>query len=170
MGAAATKPYGFMFFVPSIGVGGHCIPVDPSYLSYAADKAGVEASFINLANSVNVLMPRYIAGRIATLLGGSVLGKKIQIAGISYKPDVADTRESPALSLIQILREMGAEMTWCDEIVGKWSGETSTPLSAVDLGVIATAHSGVDYSAWKNTKTMVIDVSTSSNTGWPKFL
>jgi UDP-N-acetyl-D-glucosamine dehydrogenase len=159
-----------MSFVPSVGVGGHCIPVDPSYLSYAADKAGVEASFINLANSVNVLMPRYIAGRIATLLGGSVSGKKIQIAGISYKSDVADTRESPALSLMAILREMGAEVTWSDEVVGKWNGEASTPLSAADLGVIATAHSGVDYSAWKNTKTMVIDVSTSSNTGWPKFL
>ena len=170
LGAAATKPYGFMSFVPSIGVGGHCIPVDPSYLSFAADKAGVEASFINLANSVNVLMPRYIAGRISELLGGSVSGKKIQIAGISYKSDVADTRESPALSLMAILREMGAEVTWSDEVVGKWHDEASAPLSAADLGVIATAHSGVDYSAWKNTKTMVIDVSTSSNTGWPKFL
>jgi UDP-N-acetyl-D-glucosamine dehydrogenase len=170
LGAAATKPYGFMSFVPSIGVGGHCIPVDPSYLSFAADKAGVKASFINLANSVNVLMPRYIAGRISELLGGSVSGKKIQIAGISYKSDVADTRESPALSLMAILREMGAEVTWSDELVGKWHDEASTPLSAADLGVIATAHSGVDYSAWKNTKTMVIDVSTSSNPGWPKFL
>lgn len=170
LGAAATKPYGFMSFVPSIGVGGHCIPVDPTYLSYAADNAGVEALFINLANSVNLLMPRYIAGRISELLGGSVSGKKIQIAGISYKSDVADTRESPALSLMELLRDMGAEVTWSDEVVGKWNGKASTPLSAVDLGVIATAHSGVDYGAWKNTKTMVIDVSTSSNTGWPKFL
>lgn len=170
LGAAATKPYGFMSFVPSIGVGGHCIPVDPSYLSYAADKAGVEASFIDIANSVNVLMPRYIAGRIATLLGGSVSGKKIQIAGISYKSDVADTRESPALSLMEILRGMGAVVTWCDEVVGNWSGEASTPLTGVDVGVIATAHAGVDYSAWKNERTMVIDVSTAPNTGWPKFL
>jgi len=170
LGAAATKPYGFMTFVPSIGVGGHCIPVDPSYLSYAAGKAGVEASFINLANSVNVLMPRYIAGRISELLGGSVSGKKIQIAGISYKSDVADTRESPALSLMEILRGMGAVVTWCDEVVGNWSGEASTPLTGVDVGVIATAHAGVDYSAWKNERTMVIDVSTAPNTGWPKFL
>lgn len=170
LAAAATKPYGFMPFVPSVGVGGHCIPVDPSYLSYAAEKAGVEASFINLANSVNVLMPRYIAGRISELLGGSVSGKKIQIAGISYKSDVADTRESPALSLMEILRGMGAVVTWCDEVVGNWSGEASTPLSVVDVGVIATAHPGVDYSAWKNERTMVIDVSTAPNTGWPKFL
>ena len=168
--AAATKPFGFMSFAPSIGVGGHCIPVDPSYLSYAARAVGIDASFIDLANKVNVSMPNYIASRISELLDGSVSGKKIQIAGIAYKSDVADTRESPALSLIEILREMGAEVTWCDEIVGNWSGEASTPLSAADLGVIATAHSGVDYRAWKNTKTMVIDVSTSSNTGWPKFL
>lgn len=168
--AAATKPYGFMPFVPSIGVGGHCIPVDPSYLSYAARAVGIDASFINLANKVNASMPIYITSRISGLLGGSISGKTVQIAGISYKSDVADTRESPALTLMEILRDMGAVVTWSDEVVGKWNGEASTPLSAVDLGVIATAHSGVDYSAWKNTKTMVIDVSTSSNTGWPKFL
>lgn len=170
LGAAATKPYGFMPFLPSIGVGGHCIPVDPSYLSFAAEKVGVEASFINLANKVNASMPEYLAGRISGLLGGSVSGKTIQVAGISYKADVADTRESPALKLISLLRGAGAKVSWHDQVVGEWNGESSTPLSSVDLGVIATAHDGVDYSAWKNEKTMVIDVSTSSNTGWPKFL
>ena len=168
--AAATKPYGFMPFVPSIGVGGHCIPVDPSYLSYAAEQAGVEASFINLANKVNAGMPEYVAQRIAELLGGSVSGKRIQIAGISYKSDVSDTRESPALSLISVLNGMGAEVTWHDEIVGEYGGERSKPLSEVDLGVIATAHSGVDFGPWKNSGVMVIDVSTAANTGWPKFL
>jgi UDP-N-acetyl-D-glucosamine dehydrogenase len=103
-------------------------------------------------------------------LGGSVSGKTIQVAGISYKADVADTRESPALKLISLLRGAGAKVSWHDQVVGEWNGESSTPLSSVDLGVIATAHDGVDYSAWKNEKTMVIDVSTSSNTGWPKFL
>lgn len=170
LGAAATKPYGFMPFLPSIGVGGHCIPVDPSYLSFAAEKVGVEASFINLANKVNASMPEYLAGRISGLLGGSVSGKTIQVAGISYKAGVADTRESPALKLISLLRGAGAKVSWHDQVVGEWNGESSTPLSSVDLGVIATAHDGVDYSAWKNEKTMVIDVSTSSNTGWPKFL
>jgi UDP-N-acetyl-D-glucosamine dehydrogenase len=168
--AAATKPYGFMSFMPSVGVGGHCIPVDPSYLSFAAEKAGVEAAFINLANNVNAGMPRYVATRIADLLGGSVKGKRIQVVGISYKADVSDTRESPALALIKVLREMGALVSWHDEIVGEFSGEASKPLAEVDLGVIATAHSGVDYSAWKNSGVMVIDVSTSSKTGWPKFL
>jgi UDP-N-acetyl-D-glucosamine dehydrogenase len=168
--AAATKPYGFMPFTPSIGVGGHCIPVDPSYLSYAAETAGVEAAFINLANKVNAGMPEYVASRIAALLGGSVAGKRIQIAGISYKADVPDTRESPALALIGVLREMGAVVDWHDEVVKSYGSEASKPLAAVDLGVIATAHSGVDYGPWKNGGVMVIDVSTSPNTGWPKFL
>ncbi len=170
LGAAATKPYGFMPFLPSIGVGGHCIPVDPSYLSFAAEKVGVEASFINLANKVNASMPEYLAGRISGLLGGSVSGKTIQVAGISYKADVADTRESPALKLISLLRGAGAKVSWHDQVVGEWNGESSTPLSSVDLGVIATAHDGVDDSAWKNEKTMVIDASTAPHTGWPKFL
>ncbi len=170
LAAAATKPYGFMPFVPSIGVGGHCIPVDPSYLSYAAENAGVEAAFINLANKVNVSMPEYIAARIVDLLGGSVAGKRIQVAGIAYKADVSDTRGSPALALISALRGLGADVLWHDSVVGSWNGESSAALTSVDLGVIATAHTGVDYMAWKNGNTMVIDVSTGVSTGWPKFL
>ena len=169
LSAAATKPYGFMPFLPSIGVGGHCIPVDPTYLSYAARQVGVEASFINLANQVNAAMPDYIAARIKTQLG-SMIGKSIQIAGISYKADVSDIRQSPAILLIEKLREMGAEVSWHDQVVGQWAAESSSALKNVDLGVIAIAHSGVDYGAWRNSKTMVIDLSTSPNTGWPKFL
>jgi UDP-N-acetyl-D-glucosamine dehydrogenase len=169
LSAAATKPYGFMPFLPSIGVGGHCIPVDPTYLSYSARQVGVEASFINLANQVNAAMPDYIAVRIKTQLG-SMTGKSIQIAGISYKADVSDIRQSPAILLIEKLREMGAEVSWHDQVVGQWAAESSSALKNVDLGVIAIAHSGVDYGAWKNSKTMVIDLSTAPNTGWPKFL
>jgi UDP-N-acetyl-D-glucosamine dehydrogenase len=168
--AASSKPYGFMPFMPSIGVGGHCIPVDPSYLSFAARQAGVDSSFIDLANNVNALMPEYIAARIEKLLGGKIAGKRIQIAGISYKADVSDTRESPALALIAKLRELGADVTWHDERVGVFNEEKSSRLEAVDLGIIATAHSGVDYSSWKNSQSMVIDLSTTSNTGWQKFL
>ena len=168
--AAATKPYGFMSFIPSIGVGGHCIPVDPSYLSHAAQAVGVEASFINLANQVNESMPEYVARRIEEVMGGSVNGRSIQIAGISYKADVSDTRASPALALMSELRNKGAEVIWCDEVVKTWNNERSTPISKVDIGIIATSHSGVDYGPWKNERTMVIDVSTSVNTGWPKFL
>jgi UDP-N-acetyl-D-glucosamine dehydrogenase len=169
LAAAASKPYGFMPFVPSIGVGGHCIPVDPSYLSYAAKEAGVEARFINLANEVNVGMPEFVVERMKEVAGGDLKGKTIQIAGISYKAGVSDTREAPALMLLALLRKAGARVTWHDEVVGKWGGEASEPLFDADFGVIATAHPGVDYGPWKNGKTMVIDVSTASKTGWKKF-
>lgn len=168
--AAASKPYGIMTFMPSVGVGGHCIPVDPSYLSFAAEQAGLETPFIKLANEVNASMPGYIAKRISKLLGGKLAGKTIQIAGISYKSDVSDTRESPAVALITKLRELGAGVSWHDPLVGFCDGETSTELQAVDLGIIATAHSGVDYSVWKNSGTKVLDLSTAPNLEWPKFL
>lgn len=168
--AAASKPYGIMTFMPGIGVGGHCIPIDPSYLSFAAEQAGLETSFIKLANEVNASMPGYIAKRISKLLGGNLAGKTIQIAGISYKSNVSDTRESPAVALITKLRELGAGVSWHDCLVGFYDGETSTELQAVDLGIIATAHSGVDYSLWKNSGTKVLDLSTAPTSEWPKFL
>lgn len=168
--AAASKPYGIMTFMPSIGVGGHCIPVDPSYLSFAAEQAGLETTFIKLANEVNASMPGYIAKRISKLLGGNLAGKTIQIAGISYKSNVSDTRESAAVALITKLRELGAGVSWHDCLVGFYDGETSTELKAVDLGIIATAHSGVDYSVWKNSGTKVLDLSTAPTSEWPKFL
>lgn len=166
LAAAETKPYGFMKFLPSIGVGGHCIPVDPSYLSYKAAQAGLDAKFINLANQVNLGMPEYVANRIESEHG--IKNKTIQIAGISYKPNVSDTRESPALSLIQILRRKGAHVTWHDNFVKEFNNETSTPISKVDIAIICTAHDGVDYSPWQNT--LVFDVSTATNLAWPKFL
>ena len=167
LAAASTKPYGFMPFFPSIGVGGHCIPVDPSYLSYVAEQVGMNARFIKLANEVNLAMPSYIARRIDEEFG--VAGKEIQVSGIAYKPGVSDTRESPALSLISQLRSMGGRVTWYDSFVVQLGNEVSTPISGVDIGIIATAHPGVDYSPWKN-GTVVIDVSTGKDLGWPKYL
>ncbi len=164
--AAGTKPYGFMKFLPSIGVGGHCIPIDPSYLSYRAGQAGLQAKFIELANQINQNMPEYVAMRIENEFG--VKNKTIQIAGIAYKPNVSDIRESPAISLIHILRDMGAEVTWHDIHVKELDKESSNPISKVDIGIICTAHDGVDYSPWQSG--LVIDVSTASNLGWPKFL
>ncbi len=166
LSAAETKPYGFMKFLPSIGVGGHCIPVDPSYLSYKAKEAGLDAKFINLANQVNLSMPEYVATRIEKEHG--IKNKNIQIAGIAYKPNVSDTRESPALSLIQILRNKGAQVTWHDYHVKEFNNESSTPITKVDIAIICTHHDDVDYSPWKDS--VVIDVSTSNNLGWPKFL
>jgi UDP-N-acetyl-D-glucosamine dehydrogenase len=138
--AAGTKPYGFMKFAPSAGVGGHCIPVDPSYLADVAEKAGVEATFIKRANEVNLDMPKYIAGRIAKDNGGSIKGKKVLIVGVAYKPNVADTRETPAELLIYALKNLGAAVTWNDPVVGSWHGTESSPLTGADIAVVVTKH------------------------------
>jgi UDP-N-acetyl-D-glucosamine dehydrogenase len=141
--AAGTKPYGFMKFAPSAGVGGHCIPVDPSYLADVAEKAGVEATFIKRANEVNLDMPKYIAGRIAKDNGGSVKGKKVLVVGVAYKPNVADTRETPAELLIDALNDLGAVVTWNDPVVGSWHGTESSPLLGADIAVVVTKHNVV---------------------------
>jgi UDP-N-acetyl-D-glucosamine dehydrogenase len=138
--AAGTKPYGFMKFSPSAGVGGHCIPVDPSYLADVAEKAGIEATFIKRANEVNLDMPKYIAGRIAKDNGGSLKGKKVLVVGVAYKPNVADTRETPAELLIDALKDLGAVVTWNDPVVGTWRGAESSPLSGADIAVVVTKH------------------------------
>ena len=170
--AAATKPFGFMPFYPSIGVGGHCIPVDPSYLSYAAETAGVEANFINLSNKINLSMPRWITNVIQIKFGGDLKGKRIQIAGISYKPNVPDLRESPALHLIKELESNGAKVLWFDELVVEYDGVKSVPLDpTVDLGLIISPHEGMNFSVWQNADIKVLDLSADSkNYGWPKFL
>jgi UDP-N-acetyl-D-glucosamine dehydrogenase len=141
--AAGTKPYGFMKFAPSAGVGGHCIPVDPSYLADVAEKVGVEATFIKRANEVNLDMPKYIAGRIEKDNNGSLKGKKVLVVGVAYKPNVADTRETPAELLIGALKELGAVVSWNDSVVGKWHGSDSSPLADADIAVVVTKHDAV---------------------------
>ena len=170
--AAATKPFGFMPFFPSIGVGGHCIPVDPTYLSYISKKFGMEAQFINLANAVNSSRPREIALRIQDELDGSLLNKHIQIAGIAYKPEVSDLRESPAIELIDELKGLGAKVSWFDPLVKNYKDQRSEPLNPnIDIGLIVTPHSQIDFSIWKNANVKVLDLSANSiNYGWPKFL
>jgi UDP-N-acetyl-D-glucosamine dehydrogenase len=141
--AAGTKPYGFMKFAPSAGVGGHCIPVDPSYLADVAQKVGVEATFIKRANEVNLDMPKYIAGRIEKDNDGSLKGKKVLVVGVAYKPNVADTRETPAELLIGALKELGAVVSWNDSVVGTWHGSDSSPLVDADIAVVVTKHDAV---------------------------
>jgi UDP-N-acetyl-D-glucosamine dehydrogenase len=138
--AAGTKPYGFMKFQPSAGVGGHCIPVDPSYLADVAEKVGVTATFIQRANEVNLEMPKYIAGRVAKDNGGSLKGKKVLVVGVAYKPNVADTRETPAELLIEALEELGAVVTWNDPVVGSWHGKESAGLNGAEIAVVVTKH------------------------------
>ena len=138
--AANTKPYGFMKFKPSAGVGGHCIPVDPSYLAHLALENGVRATFIERANEVNLEMPTYIAKRVASDNGGSLKGKKVLVVGVAYKPNVADTRETPAELLIDALEKLGAVVTWHDPVVGSWNGKDSVGLGGVDIAVVVTKH------------------------------
>lgn len=170
--AASTKPFGFMPFFPSIGVGGHCIPVDPSYLSYVAEKSGTRARFIDLANETNLHRPRKIALRIAKMFNDSVSDKRLQIAGIAYKSNVEDMRESPAIALIKELRDLGFKVDWHDPVVKEYEGEMSVPLdSSVDMGLIVTPHEVIDFSIWKNSGVHVLDLSPNpKNYGWAKFL
>ena len=142
--AANTKPYGFMRFTPSAGVGGHCIPVDPTYLAAVAEEHGAPATFIRRANEVNLEMSKYIVNRIAADNGGNLQGKAVLVVGVAYKPNVADVRETAAELVIQHLRSQGAIVSWHDDVVGSWKGESSAPLYGADISVVVTKHDSVD--------------------------
>jgi UDP-N-acetyl-D-glucosamine dehydrogenase len=138
--AANTKPYGFMKFTPSAGVGGHCIPVDPTYLAAVAEEHGAPATFIRRANDVNLEMSKYVVDRVQADNGGTLQGKSVLVVGVAYKPNVADVRETAAELVIEHLRNHGAVVSWHDEVVGTWSGESSAPLSGADIAVVVTKH------------------------------
>ena len=141
--AANTKPYGFMKFTPSAGVGGHCIPVDPTYLAAVAEEHGAPATFIRRANEVNLEMSKYVVDRVQADNGGSLQGKSVLVVGVAYKPNVADVRETAAELVIEHLRERGAVVSWHDDVVGSWNGEKSSPLSGADIAVVITKHEEV---------------------------
>ena len=144
--AAATKPYGFMPFYPSIGVGGHCIPVDPIYLSDKAREIGAPTRFIDLADQINKEMPGYFVTRAEEKFG-ALTGKKVLVIGVSYKPNVADIRETPVEALILGLKDKGAKVTWHDDLVKEWNGDKSVALSSdFDLAILATPHDYLDLS------------------------
>jgi UDP-N-acetyl-D-glucosamine dehydrogenase len=144
--AASTKPYGFMPFYPSVGVGGHCIPVDPLYLAQAARQVGAPTRFIELADEINLEMPTYFVGRASEMLGG-LKDKKVLVIGVSYKPNVADVRETPVEALIRGLKKSGAVVHWHDDLVKSWNDETSVALgSGFDLAILATPHDYLDLS------------------------
>jgi UDP-N-acetyl-D-glucosamine dehydrogenase len=149
--AASTKPYGFMPFYPSVGVGGHCIPVDPLYLAEAARAAGAPTRFIELADEINLAMPTYFVGRASEMLGG-LKDKKVLVIGVSYKPNVADVRETPVEALISGLAKSGAVVSWHDDLVKNWNGQSSVALGAgFDLAILATPHDYLDLSLLGNT-------------------
>ena len=159
--AANTKPYGFMKFNPSAGVGGHCIPVDPSYLAYAANQQGVKAKFIELANMVNLEMPNYIVSRLAADHRGNLKSKKVLIIGVSYKSDIADVRETPAANLITQLKEIGAKVSWHDDVVKNWEDETSTNPKNFDIAILVTRHSYISNEVILNSAEYVFDCTGS---------
>ena len=142
--AASTKPYGYMPFYPSIGVGGHCIPVDPIYLAEKARLINAPSLMIEVASKINNDMPAYFVGRAEEKLGG-LKGKRVLVVGLSYKPNVADIRETPVKALIIGLQEKGADVQWHDDLVKEWNSEKSVELSSdFDLAIVATPHDYLD--------------------------
>jgi UDP-N-acetyl-D-glucosamine dehydrogenase len=164
--AAATKPYGFMRFDPGPGMGGHCLPVDPFYLAWRAREFETQTEFIELAGEVNQAMPYYCVQRITRALNEhakAVRGSRIVIFGVSYKAGVGDLRESPALKIMRILRELGGDVAYHDEHVAELpqfelsSESFDSALDAADAVVIVTAHPGVDLTALVERAPLVVD-------------
>jgi UDP-N-acetyl-D-glucosamine dehydrogenase len=167
--AAATKPFGFMRFNPGPGIGGHCIPLDPMYLSWKLRSLDYRARFIELAQDINMGMPRYVAERVARALNDrqqSLKGSRVLVLGVAYKRDVDDVRESPALEVLRLLREMGAEVTYCDPHVPTVTVRdvflravpfTAEALALADAVVIATDHRAFDWDLVGQRAQLIID-------------
>jgi UDP-N-acetyl-D-glucosamine dehydrogenase len=184
--AAATKPFGFMPFYPGPGLGGQCIPIDPFYLSWKARQSGFEARFIELAGAVNSAMPHYVVSLVADALNSvkrPLNGSKVLIAGVAYKRDVDDIRESPALDLLHLLQERGVELSYSDPHVPKLSGklwQNGVNLTHVDLTaaadgeydciVIATDHSQFDYDRIQRAGKVIVDTRNAIRTPGPHVL
>jgi UDP-N-acetyl-D-glucosamine dehydrogenase len=164
--AAATKPFGFMSFKPGPGLGGHCLPVDPFYLAWKAREFDFYTEFIELAGKVNENMPYFCLEKITRALNSdekSVKGSHVHIVGVSYKADVGDLRESPALKLVELLRDEGAEVSYHDPHVselpdhGLTSVDLDGPVGKADCVAIVTAHSGIDYAELAEKAQLVVD-------------
>ena len=165
--AAATKPFGFMPFYPGPGLGGHCIPIDPFYLSWKTKQAGIEARFIELAGYINGNMPHFVVEKVQSALNNvskPVKGSRIHILGVAYKRDIDDVRESPALDIIHLLMKRGATVSYSDPYVPQilMEGETlkaggETELTEADCVVIVTDHKAFDYAGLPGKAKLVVD-------------
>jgi UDP-N-acetyl-D-glucosamine dehydrogenase len=165
--AAATKPFGFMPFYPGPGLGGHCIPIDPFYLSWKTKQAGIEARFIELAGYINGQMPHFVVNKVQNALndvGKPLKGSRIHIYGVAYKRDIEDVRESPALDIIHLLQKRGAEISFSDPHVAelrlendKRLKEDSGAMSGADCVVIVTDHKSFDYKALVESASLIVD-------------
>jgi len=167
--AAATKPFGFMKFTPGPGLGGHCIPIDPLYLSWKLRALNYTARFIELASEINTGMPRYVVGKIQDVLNDNSLpikGSRIMVLGVAYKPDIDDLRESPALDVIGLLKQKGARVSYHDPYIPHldhegWRLESApdmlTAAREADCVVIVTDHSSYDYPAIQDAAKLIVD-------------
>jgi UDP-N-acetyl-D-glucosamine dehydrogenase len=170
--AAATKPFGFMPFKPGPGLGGHCIPVDPFYLTWKAREYGFYTEFIELAGKVNESMPYYCRSVVSQALNHSrqrsLKGSRILVLGVAYKPDISDTRESPAVKLISLLQNAGADVDYHDPHVPSFTENgvvmSSSPLDpgAYDCVVVVTNHSGIDYDRLVDDANLVVDLRNAT--------
>jgi UDP-N-acetyl-D-glucosamine dehydrogenase len=143
--AASSKPYGYMPFRPGVGVGGHCIPVDPLYLTWWARKNGGRAAFVESADAINHKMPKHVADRALKLVSSGVKNPRILILGVAYKPGVGDVRETPVSELRDHLKSLGAEVSWHDPLVPNWDGSTQVELTwECDVAILATLQPGMD--------------------------
>ena len=166
--AAATKPFGFMPFYPGPGLGGHCIPIDPFYLSWKSKEAGIEARFIELAGHINGRMPEFVVEKIQNALNDAakpVRGSRVHLLGIAYKRDIDDVRESPALDIMLLLERLGAVVTFSDPYVrriqthnGHLDGQDMlSSVAAADCVVVVTDHSAVDYTSVVERSKLILD-------------
>ncbi|MCF6147054.1 MAG: nucleotide sugar dehydrogenase [Candidatus Kuenenia sp.] len=167
--AAKTKPFGFMSFYPGPGLGGHCIPIDPLYLSWVAKKNGFELRFVALADQINSAMPEFVVEKIIDVLNNvekSVKGSNIHVLGVAYKKDVDDVRESPALEIMNLLKNKGARLTYSDPYIpeikyqalsAKSKTLTKEFLSKIDCSIIVTDHSNFDYDLIVSHSKLIVD-------------
>jgi len=156
--AASSKPYGFMPFRPGVGVGGHCIPVDPLYLAWWARQSGVQAKFVESADLINHEMPKYVAERALSLIERETDSPRVLILGVAYKPGVADVRETPATELRNYLISKGATVAWHDPLVSQWEGTKSVDLGwDCDIAILATKQPGMDLRGLTDRAVKILD-------------
>ena len=160
--AASSKPYGFMPFRPGVGVGGHCIPVDPLYLTWWARQNGGRASFVESADAINHEMPKYVAQRALGMVDASNKNPKILILGVAYKPGIGDVRETPVIELRNHLVSLGATVAWHDPLVPVWEGSNPVDLDwACDLAILATKQPGMNLSPLIDSGVQILDCTNS---------
>jgi len=160
--AASSKPYGFMPFRPGVGVGGHCIPVDPLYLRWWARENGVVASFVESAASINHEMPKYVAERALSMVDASIKNPKVLILGVAYKSGVGDVRETPVSELRDYLKDKGAEVAWHDPLVSSWEGSDPVEICwGCDVAILATKQPGMDLAQLITKGVKILDCTNS---------